>query len=478
MNPIRSALARALLSPKPRPPRARHYATSSTGGATQPESVAAEMVRYALGGARPGSSPDEAMRILEQGASNLQGGGEGCGEAVGMLMLAMSTLLYRSGRRQEAMEKLKATNQVAPAAFRVAAWEATMGLCMEAGQVINTSVSPDDLVDLSIKDDNIKWSDQGHLKCRVNAIKGLIALLNGETESAQLFFDGCKDLCAGVGNKQTGMEVSETIWPFTFFPAIISYTIVMFLTENAVLSYCEYLHCVGDFPLATQMYERVLEALTMEDMSGNFLATCNMVPEEVSLGATCSYGQLLSHSGKFSEAEDYLTRALKKAEDQFGANHPKVGIVLTCVARMYKLKAKAEGSSSIMVQEVSKYLIPVLLALLSISRNYNGLVPLIFSFNDETIHGLYRKALEVLRAPAINSEGVSKQMDWRDIISLARGEYAELLLIQSNRRAEGERMKEWAEHAWRNSRLTLAQALEFSGPSKPTVVDTRIGRVM
>uniref|UniRef100_A0A0D3G8J7 MalT-like TPR region domain-containing protein n=1 Tax=Oryza barthii TaxID=65489 RepID=A0A0D3G8J7_9ORYZ len=418
MNPIRSALA-------------------------QPESVAAEMVRYALGGARPGSSPDEAMRILEQGASNLQGGGEGCGEAVGMLMLAMSTLLYRSGRRQEAMEKLKATNQVAPAAFRVAAWEATMGLCMEAGQVINTSVSPDDLVDLSIKDDNIKWSDQGHLKCRVNAIKGLIALLNGETESAQLFFDGCKDLCAGVGNKQTGMEVSETIWPFTFFPAIISYTIVMFLTENAVLSYCEYLHCVGDFPLATQMYERVLEALTMEDMSGNFLAACNMVPEEVSLGATCSYGQLLSHSGKFSEAEDYLTRALKKAEDQFGANHPKVGIVLTCVARMYKLKAKAEGSSSIMVQE-----------------------------------GLYRKALEVLRAPAINSEGVSKQMDWRDIISLARGEYAELLLIQSNRKAEGERMKEWAEHAWRNSRLTLAQALEFSGPSKPTVVDTRIGRVM
>lgn len=374
------------------------------------------MVRYALGGARPGSSPDEAMRILEQGASNLQGGGEGCGEAVGMLMLAMSTLLYRSGRRQEAMEKLKATNQVAPAAFRVAAWEATMGLCMEAGQVINTSVSPDDLVDLSIKDDNIKWSDQGHLKCRVNAIKGLIALLNGETESAQLFFDGCKDLCAGVGNKQT---------------------------ENAVLSYCEYLHCVGDFPLATQMYERVLEALTMEDMSGNFLAACNMVPEEVSLGATCSYGQLLSHSGKFSEAEDYLTRALKKAEDQFGANHPKVGIVLTCVARMYKLKAKAEGSSSIMVQE-----------------------------------GLYRKALEVLRAPAINSEGVSKQMDWRDIISLARGEYAELLLIQSNRKAEGERMKEWAEHAWRNSRLTLAQALEFSGPSKPTVVDTRIGRVM
>ncbi|KAL5230413.1 hypothetical protein ABZP36_029189 [Zizania latifolia] len=344
MNLIRSALARAILSPRLRLPWARHYAASA--GGTQPERVAAEMVRYALGGDRPRSSPEEAMRILEQGASNLQGGGEGSAEAVGMLMLAMSTLLYRSGRRQDALEKLKATQQVAPsAAFRVAAWEATMGLCMESYQDINSSVSPDDLVDLSIKDDNMKWSDQDHLKSRVNAIKGLIALINGETESALLFFDGCKDPCAGVGNEQT---------------------------ENDVLSYGEYLHCVGDFPLATQMYERVLETTSMEDISGIFLAACNMVTEEVSLGATCSYGQLLSRSGKFSEAEDYLTRALKKAEEQFGANHPKVGIVLTCIARMYKLKAKSEGSSSIMVQE-----------------------------------GLYRKALEVLKAPSISSEGKS-----------------------------------------------------------------------
>ena len=43
-------------------------------------------------------------------------------------------------------------------------------------------ISPNDLVDLSIKDDS-KWSDQDHLKFRVNAIRGLVALLNGETES-------------------------------------------------------------------------------------------------------------------------------------------------------------------------------------------------------------------------------------------------------------------------------------------------------
>ena len=47
------------------------------------------------------------------------------------------------------------------------------------------SISPNDSVDLSIKDDS-QWSDQDNLKFRVNAIKGLIALLNGDTESGIL----------------------------------------------------------------------------------------------------------------------------------------------------------------------------------------------------------------------------------------------------------------------------------------------------
>uniref|UniRef100_A0A452Z954 MalT-like TPR region domain-containing protein n=2 Tax=Aegilops tauschii subsp. strangulata TaxID=200361 RepID=A0A452Z954_AEGTS len=439
MNAIRSALARALSAPKPRPPLARHYAAV---GETQPERVAAEMVRYALGGAGHQSPSEDAMRILEQGASNLQGGGEGAAEAVSLLMLAMSTLLYRSGRREDAMEKLKATQQVAPsAAFRVAAWEALMGIRMEASQDVSSSMSPNDSVDLSIKEEEIKWSDQDDLKFRVDAIKGLAALLNGEIDSAQTLFGGPNSCYAAVGNNQTGITIIKhlllSVW------LVQTWTLLVFITENAAFTYGEYLHCTGDFPLATQMYEKVLEAASREDISGNLLAAGNMAPEEVSLGATCSYGQLLSHSGKFDEAEDYLTRALQKAEEQFGSNHPKVGMVLTCVARMYKLKAKSEGSSSIMVQE-----------------------------------GLYRKALEVLKAPAINSEGTRRQVDWRDIISLARGEYAELLLIQSNRKAEGERMKEWAEDAWKNRRSTLAQALEISEVSKPTVVDTRIGRVI
>jgi hypothetical protein len=67
-------------------------------------------------------------------------------------------------------------------------------------------------------------------------------------------------------------------------------------SENAALSYGEYLHCAGDFPMATQVYEGVLKEISMEDMSRN-LAPGNMAPEEALLGATCAYGQLLSHSG-------------------------------------------------------------------------------------------------------------------------------------------------------------------------------------
>jgi hypothetical protein len=51
-------------------------------------------------------------------------------------------------------------------------------------------ISPNDLVDLSIKDDS-KWSDQDHLKFRVNAIRGLVALLNGETESGSFLSHEC-----------------------------------------------------------------------------------------------------------------------------------------------------------------------------------------------------------------------------------------------------------------------------------------------
>jgi hypothetical protein len=56
MSWIRSVVRRALIAPKPRGSR-QFTVTAAGGGATQTEMVAAEMVRYALGGAVHRSSP-------------------------------------------------------------------------------------------------------------------------------------------------------------------------------------------------------------------------------------------------------------------------------------------------------------------------------------------------------------------------------------------------------------------------------------
>ncbi|XP_044472700.1 uncharacterized protein LOC123201315 isoform X3 [Mangifera indica] len=59
------------------------------------------------------------------------------------------------------------------------------------------------------------------------------------------------------------------------------------------------------------------------------------------------------------------------------------------------------------------------------------------------------------------------------------GGYAEALCIQQNRKNEGERMKRWAEAAWRNHPMSLADALQFSDPSnKVMVIDARTSRAI
>ncbi|RRT52788.1 hypothetical protein B296_00025092 [Ensete ventricosum] len=65
-------------------------------------------------------------------------------------------------------------------------------------------------------------------------------------------------------------------------------------------------------------------------------------------------------------------------------------------------------------------------------------------------------------------------VDGSDIVALARGSTVDKSCLKQ----EGERMKKWAESMWRSRRLSLAEALEFSEPSKSAVVDTRICRVL
>ncbi|AED90434.1 putative protein [Arabidopsis thaliana] len=209
---------------------------------------------------------------------------------------------------------------------------------------------------------------------------------------------------------------------------------------NIALSYGEYLHATGNFELAKEMYQKAIQGVTETKES---MCSCNMNLKAVSLAATFALGQLESHIGNFGVAEKTLTDALTKTEEHYGDNHPKVGVILTAVALMYGNKAKQERSSSILIQE-----------------------------------GLYRKALELMKAPPLDSKGIIN-MENQEVIALARAGYAELLLIQENRKSEGEKMKSWAESAWRNKRISLSEALTLSEPlGKVAIIDARTTRVL
>ncbi|KAL9247127.1 hypothetical protein vseg_020592 [Gypsophila vaccaria] len=391
--------------------------------------VALQMINYALDLARSQRTDEsyaQALLVLEQGLSSQSQ--EGTDAAIenskGMVLLAISTLLTERGNVDEAMRALLLIQDLTSSSIgiRVAAMEALVGLNLELGLDDTSSVLADKCLNLLGKEGLENGEEYGYkvFNARSKAIKGLVELVHGDMESAKACFEGCQDEgCIG----------------------------------NATLSYGEFLHIKRDFAAAKELYQKTIsESSEKKDFSDPYLlGACNMDSEEVLLAATCSLGQLESHLGNFGEAEEILTRALKKAEENFGTHHPKVGIVLTCIALMFRHKATAERSSSLLIQE-----------------------------------GLYRRAIDLLKAPALdikdekaNVEHLPENVEKKDIVALARGGYAETLCVQPNRKAEGERMKKWAESAWRNRRLSLAEALDVSESScKIPVVDTRICRVL
>lgn len=65
------------------------------------------------------------------------------------------------------------------------------------------------------------------------------------------------------------------------------------------------------------------------------------------------------------------------------------------------------------------------------------------------------------------------------LVPVFEGGYAETLCVQQSRKAEGERLKRWAEGAWGNRWMSLGEALEISASSpRVPVIDTRICRVL
>lgn len=427
---VRRAAALAVVKP-------RHFTTHAngpfsgsgrrfySGGDGQPQqkqhSVVMQMIQYALTHARSQKSVDsyaDAMLVLEQGVTNLTSSGGGIGDdGVGMLLLAIATLLHERGDVCGAAEKLRMVGEMSghghtSLGLQVGALEGLVGLSLETGQDDNSLVIANECLQLARsrqKEDKPVSDDV--LSLRSRGIKGLVDIVLGDVKSAELNFGGLE---------RSGSD------------------------GNLLFSCGEFQHCTGDLTSAKDLYERAISVLGGNVNSESaFLSTANMVPDKVLVGATCALGQLQGKSGEFQQAEELLTKALTRAEEYYGLNHPKVGVILTCTAIMYGQKARHECSSSLLIQE-----------------------------------GLYRRALDLLKAPAFDSEESEIEVPGRDIVALARGGYAEILSVQQNRKNEGEKLRNWAEKAWRNRRLSLAEALEFTEPSKTAIIDTRISRVL
>ncbi|KAB2034945.1 hypothetical protein ES319_D04G118600v1 [Gossypium barbadense] len=393
-------------------------------GTNSPSSnpVAVQMINYALSHARSQKSDEsyaQGMLILEQCLSTQSSESEGqfAQNSIGTVLLAMSNLLYERRSFEEAIEKLHRVQGLTRSSLgvRVAATEALVGLYLQLGQDDTSSVLADKCLDFLHKDDlRSNGGSKESLIVRAKAVKGLVELVTGNLESAESFFHGVQDIEAWNG--------------------------------TAVLSYGEFLHATQQFSLAKELYQNIIEGVPKnEDFSDmNTLAICNMASDEVFLAATFALGQLESHMGNFRAAEEILTKALTKTEEYFGSSHPKVGVVLTCIALMYRNKARQERSSSLLIQE-----------------------------------GLYRRAIEFLKAPPLESKVAETKLDRGDILALARGGYAEVLCVQQNRKTEGEKMKTWAEAVWSNRRMSLTDVLDISEPSsKVPVIDVRISRVL
>ncbi|KAL5549858.1 hypothetical protein UlMin_000034 [Ulmus minor] len=386
--------------------------------ASKANPVATQMINYAISHARSQKSDDsygQGLLVLEQCLST-QPSPES-DNSRGMVLMAMSTLLSDRGNYDEAIEKLQEVLNLSFSSIgvRVAAMEALVGLSLELGQDDTSSVLADKCLEILAKNEPELCGDGAEVvHARAKAVKGLVELVQGNMESAESFFQVPEDNKGLIG--------------------------------GFALSYGEFLHATQKFSLAKELYQKIIQQLSEnKDFSDLVsLSACNMSSEEVLLAATCALGQLEAHFGNFGEAEETLTRALTKAEEHFGSHHPKVGVILTCIALMFQRKAIQEHSSSLVIQE-----------------------------------GLYRRALELLKAPPLEAEGAEAKVARSDIIALARGGYAEALCVQQNRKDQGEKMKSWAEATWRNRRLSLAEALELTEPSSKTlVIDARISRAL
>ncbi|XP_038905154.1 uncharacterized protein LOC120091269 isoform X2 [Benincasa hispida] len=365
--------------------------------------VTRQMINYALSHARSQKSDEsyaQGLLVLEQCLSAQSSEGQDADNSRGAVLLAMSAMFAERGDIHDAIDKLQRIEDLAHCSLdiRVAALEALAGLHLELDLDDSSSAIADKCLQLF---ENSELADDGNsevLRARVKAVKGLVELVKNNLDAG-----------------------------------------------SAAFAYGEFLVASQNFSSAKEVYQKVIElGLEVKDSSEQCaLAGGNMSPMDVLVAATCALGQLEGNLGNFAEAEDILTNALTKTEEHFGSHHPKVGVVLTCIALMFRHKAMKEHSSSLLIQE-----------------------------------GLCRRAMDLMK---VSPKGTGEQLkvDRRDIAIIAGGAYAEILDVQQNRKAEGKMMRNWAELAWRNRRISLEEVLDISQPpSKVPIIDTRICRLI
>ncbi|KAG5095195.1 hypothetical protein GLYMA_18G185200v4 [Glycine max] len=336
----------------------------------------------------------------------------------GMAMLAMSTLLFERGEYAEAIEKLEGVQELTNSylGVRVAALETQAGLHLLMRQDDLAAVVADKCMKMVENQEKPleyeeRFVDYEAQFVRAKALKGLIELVNGNADSAEDFFDKSlrEKYCDGT----------------------------------AGLSYAEFLHKIGNYPMAKEVYRNVVQgAIEVKNAGRPYLGAGNMSVDELIVGSMFALGQLELLMGNYSNAECHLTQALSRAEEAYGdSKHPTVGVALTSIALLYRRKAIQEHSSSLLVQE-----------------------------------GLYRKVIDILKVPTMEteSEDAAPLVDRSDIAALATGAYAEVLSVQEKRQAEGEKMKNLAESLWKHRWLSLANAID----SDKNIIDSRICRIL
>ncbi|XP_049934357.1 uncharacterized protein LOC116256846 isoform X2 [Nymphaea colorata] len=368
----------------------------------------------AMLGPKDGSYSD-ALLVLEQGLSNLQRTDKSCENSIGKILLAMSALHSERGDLATALDKAQLVHGLpfASLALRVAALESATDLHLQMGQDAASLGLAEKCLQLLSEGSGADSVENEALQLQAKALKGLVDLVLGTPESAKPYF---------AGFETCGSEKESSF------------------CGRVALSYAEYLHATGNLFLAKEYYQKALLISPTKGLAEtSVLGALGM--DGVHLSANCALGQVATHTGKFKEAEEVLTGALKEVEEHFGSNHPKVGMVLTCMADMFRQKGTLDGSSTLLIQE-----------------------------------GLYRRAIDLMKAPSLDVEDIPSLR--RDIVALARGGYAEALCVQQNRKSEGERMRRWAERAWTNRRMSLAQALDSADASNVCILDTRIERII